>query len=128
MFARANKVGVGAQALPVSAADLARLLVCISEGIVSNSAAKEVLAAMWEGEGTPDGIIQARGLQQVGAGAELDRWVDEVLAAHPDEVAQYQGGKDRLLGFFVGQVMQASGGKADPQLVSAQLREKLSSN
>ena len=128
MFARANKAGVEATALPVAAADLARLLVCISEDIVSNSAAKDVLAAVWDGEGTPDAIIEARGLRQVGAGADLDRWVDEVLAAHPDEVEQYKGGKDRLLGFFVGQVMQASGGKADPKQVGAQLREKLAAN
>ena len=125
VFAHMHKASAEESEPPVSAKSLARLLVCIDSGVVSNSAAKEVLAAMWEGEGEAEEIIEARGLRQVGAGADLDQWVDQAIAAYPDEVAQYRGGKDRLLGFFVGQVMKASGGKADPKQVSEQLRAKL---
>ena len=111
---------------PVSAATLARLLQCLDAGDVSNNAAREVLDAMWAGEGEADAVIEARGLRQVGAGAELDQWITQVLDAHPDEVAQYRSGKDKLLGFFVGQVMKASKGKAEPKQVSEQLRARLS--
>ena len=127
VFARMRKDSTELAEPPVSADSLAQLLKCIDSGVVSNSAAKEVLAAMWEGEGEAEEIIEARGLRQVGAGADLDQWIDQVIEAHPDEVEQYRGGKDRLLGFFVGQVMKASGGKADPKQVSEQLRTKLQS-
>ena len=125
VFARMRKDQAGLDEPPVSAQSLAQLLKCIDSGEVSNSAAKDVLAAMWQGEGEAEAIIEARGLRQVSAGADLDQWVDQVIEAHPDEVEQYRGGKDRLLGFFVGQVMKASGGKADPKQVSEQLRAKL---
>ena len=127
VFARMHKESTELAEPPVSADSLAQLLKCIDSGVVSNSAAKEVLAAMWKGEGEAEEIIEARGLRQVGAGADLDQWVDQAIKAHPDEVEQYRGGKDRLLGFFVGQVMKASGGKADPKQVSEQLRTKLQS-
>ena len=125
VFAQMRKHSAGEDTPPVSSGSLAQLLKCIDSDVVSNNAAKEVLAAMWKGEGEAEEIIEARGLRQVGAGASLDRWVDQIIEAHPEEVAQYRGGKDRLLGFFVGQVMKVSGGKADPKQVSEQLRAKL---
>ena len=125
VFAQMRKSSTEEAEPRVSAGSLARLLKCVDSGAVSNSAAKEVFAAMWQGEGEAEEIIEARGLHQVGMGADLDQWIDQTIETHPDEVALYRAGKDRLLGFFVGQVMKASSGKADPKRVSERLRAKL---
>jgi aspartyl-tRNA(Asn)/glutamyl-tRNA(Gln) amidotransferase subunit B len=74
---------------------------------------------------SPDEIVASEGLAQIRDQGELERWVDEVLAAHPDEVARFRGGESRLRGFFMGQVMKASNGKADPGEVSRLLGESL---
>ena len=125
VFARVHRHSIEVAEVPVSAKSLAQLLMRVDSGVVSGSAAKEVLDAMWRGEGEADEVIESRSLQQVGAGADLDRWVDQVIAAHPGEVAQYRDGKERLLGFLVGQVMKISDGKADPKQASEQLQEKM---
>ena len=75
--------------------------------------------------GAPQGIAGRLGVVQVGDSDQLGRWIDEVLAAHPAEVARYKGGETKLVGFFTGQVMKRSGGKADPKGVGALLAERL---
>ncbi len=126
ILARMRRHQVAEEEPPVTAQSLARLLQRLDVGDISNSAAREVLDRMWAGEGDADTIIEAQGLQQVGAGEELEQWIAQVIREHPEEVAQYREGKTKLLGFFVGQVMKASKGKAKPQEVSAQLQKKLS--
>ncbi len=110
---------------PVGAADLAGLLRRLRDGTISGKIAKEVFAAMWAGEGDADAIIEARGLRQVTDSGAIAAIVDEVIAANPNEVVQLKAGKDKVMGFFVGKVMKASQGKANPAQVNQLLREKL---
>ncbi len=81
---------------------------------------------MWAGEGTADEIIEARGLKQITDSSAIEAVVDSVIAANPAQVAEYKSGKDKLIGFFVGQVMKETGGKANPGQVNAILKAKLS--
>jgi aspartyl-tRNA(Asn)/glutamyl-tRNA(Gln) amidotransferase subunit B len=110
---------------PVSAEGLAGLLSRIQDETISGKIAKEVFEAMWNGEGDADTVIEARGLKQITDTSAIDAVIDEVMAANPEQVEAYRGGKDKLMGFFVGQVMKASGGKANPQQVNDRLKEKL---
>ena len=110
---------------PLAPAALAELLALKAEGKISGSVAKEVLALMVEtGKGAAE-IVAERGLAQVSDEAALEAEVDAVIAAHPAEVGAYRGGKQGLMGFFVGQVMKRTGGQANPQVVNRLLREKL---
>ena len=104
---------------------MAELIRRIDDGTLSNPMAKAVFAAMWEGEGSADEIIEKRGLRQESDTGVLAGYVDQVIAANADQVAQYRAGKDKVLGFLVGQVMKLSGGKANPQQVNTLLRDKL---
>ena len=79
---------------------------------------------MWDGEGDADTIIEKRGLKPADAG-EVEKIIDEIIAANPEQVEQFRAGKDKVLGFFVGQIMKASKGKADPAQVNKLLRDKL---
>jgi aspartyl-tRNA(Asn)/glutamyl-tRNA(Gln) amidotransferase subunit B len=113
-------------ALRVNAGTLARLIALVKEGAVSHSAAKRVFATLAEnGGGDPRAVAVSLGILQVGDTEALGGWVDEVLTAHPAEVGRYQGGEGKLLPFFVGQVMKASKGKADPKRVAVLLQERL---
>jgi len=112
---------------PVSAQSLAGLLARLVTGDISGKIAKEVFEAMWAGEGEADEIIESRGLKQVSDSSELEKWVDEVVAANPGQVEDYRGGKEKLLGYFVGQVMKLSRGQANPGEVSKILKRKLAS-
>ncbi|HRW66491.1 MAG TPA: Asp-tRNA(Asn)/Glu-tRNA(Gln) amidotransferase GatCAB subunit B, partial [Candidatus Competibacter sp.] len=87
--------------------------------------AKEVFEAMWAGEGDADAIIEKRGLRQITDTSAIEKVIDDVIAANPEQLAQYRAGKDKLFGFFVGQVMKLSKGKANPQQVNDLLIEKL---
>ena len=87
--------------------------------------AKTVFDAMWESGEEPDAIIEARGLRQVTDAGEIERLVDAVLDAHPAQVEQYLGGAEKVLGFFVGQVMKRSAGKADPRQANRALQGRL---
>ncbi|HOX21161.1 MAG TPA: Asp-tRNA(Asn)/Glu-tRNA(Gln) amidotransferase subunit GatB [Gemmatimonadales bacterium] len=111
----------------VSPAQLAELIAAIADGTVSNQAAKQVFAALGTAPPNTSARVQAAslGLVQVQDTGALEGWVDEVLAAHPGEVARYKGGEAKLIGFFVGQVMKKSGGKADPKGVTPILQRKL---
>jgi aspartyl-tRNA(Asn)/glutamyl-tRNA(Gln) amidotransferase subunit B len=110
---------------PFPPAALAELLALKAGGTISGSAAKEVLAVMVETGRGPAEIVRERGLEQVSDESALAAQIDAVIAEHPDEVATYRGGKQGLIGFFVGQVMKRTGGQANPQLVNRLLREKL---
>jgi len=113
-------------AVPVSAAQLAALLKRIGDGTVSNNAAKQVMDALWAGEGTDaDAIIEAKGLKQVSDSGAIEKILDEVMAANAEMVAQFRAGKDKAFNALVGQAMKASKGKANPQQVNELLRKKL---
>ncbi|HXH02333.1 MAG TPA: Asp-tRNA(Asn)/Glu-tRNA(Gln) amidotransferase subunit GatB [Candidatus Competibacteraceae bacterium] len=120
-----NKAGLEIERSPVSAASLAGMLRRITDGTISGKLAKEVFEAMWAGEGEADVIIDKRGLVQITDTGAIERLVDEVLAANPKQIEQYRAGQEKLLGFFVGQVMKASKGKANPQQVNELLLAKL---
>ena len=110
---------------PVSAARLAGLLRRIQDCTISGKLAKDVFEALWAGEGDADAIIEKRGLRQITDTSAIEKVIDDVIAANPEQLAQYRAGKDKLFGFFVGQVMKASKGKANPQQVNDLLMEKL---
>ncbi len=121
-----NRDGLEIDASRIAAVDLAGLLDRISDNTISGKIAKEVFEAMWSGEGTADAIIEAQGLKQITDTSAIEAIVAEVIAANPSQVAEYQSGKDKLIGFFVGQVMQKTGGKANPGQVNQILKAKLS--
>jgi aspartyl-tRNA(Asn)/glutamyl-tRNA(Gln) amidotransferase subunit B len=111
---------------PVEAGRLAALVKLVRDGVVSHQAAKRVYMELAEGSGEePRAAAERLGLVQVSDQGALATWVDEVLAAHPAEVARFRGGETKLMGFFVGQVMKRSKGKADPKGVQPVLQEKL---
>ncbi len=114
-------------AFAVSAGQLAELIGAISDGTVSHQAAKQVLTALADAEPglTVRALATSLGLVQVQDSGALEGWVDEVLTAHPGEVERFRGGEAKLIGFFVGQVMKKSGGKADPKGVAPILQKKL---
>ena len=120
-----NRDAVAIAASRVDAAALAALLVRIADGTISGKIAKDVFEAMWAGEGTADAIIAAKGLRQITDTGALEAVIDQVIAASPGQLAEYRGGKDKLFGYFVGQVMKATGGKANPQQLNELLRRKL---
>lgn len=114
---------------PVAPGDLAGLLVRIKDQSISGKIAKQVFEAMWAGEGDADTVIEQRGLKQVSDSAALESMVDDVIAASPDQLAQYRAADEdrrkKLIGYFVGQLMKASKGQANPQMVNTLLRERL---
>ena len=120
-----NKDGIDIGDCPVSAGQLAGLLRRIADHTVSGKIAKEVFEAMWQGGGAADEIIDSRGLKQISDTGELEKIVDQVIADFPEQVSQYRDGKTKVLGFLVGQVMQATQGKANPGQVNEILRGKL---
>ncbi|MGB5347315.1 MAG: Asp-tRNA(Asn)/Glu-tRNA(Gln) amidotransferase subunit GatB [Woeseia sp.] len=107
---------------------MAGLLARISDGTISGKIAKQVFDAMWQGEGDADAVIAARGLTQITDTAAIDGIVDEVIAANPGQVAEFRAGKEKILGFLVGQVMKASRGKANPAQANESLLRKLRGN
>jgi aspartyl-tRNA(Asn)/glutamyl-tRNA(Gln) amidotransferase subunit B len=120
-----NKEGQDIAESPVSAAQLAGLLRRIQDRTISGKIAKDVFEALWAGEGDADAIIDQRGLKQITDVSAIEQVIDDVIAANPAQLAQYRAGKDKLFGFFVGQVMKLSQGKANPQQVNDLLTEKL---
>jgi len=110
----------------LSPASLAGLLKRIADGTLSGKMAKEVFDAMWAGEGGADAIIEKRGLRQINDSALIEKLVDDVLASNAKQVQDYRAGKEKAFNSLVGQVMKATKGKADPELVNRVLRRKLS--
>jgi aspartyl-tRNA(Asn)/glutamyl-tRNA(Gln) amidotransferase subunit B len=111
--------------MPIPAGALAELAVMTEQGVVSSSVAKDVFEKMWATGRRARAIVDAEGLGQIGDEAAVAAVVAEVLARHPDAVAQFRGGKQATFGFLVGQAMKASGGKANPNVVSEALRKAL---
>ncbi|MDH3500763.1 MAG: Asp-tRNA(Asn)/Glu-tRNA(Gln) amidotransferase subunit GatB, partial [Acidimicrobiia bacterium] len=109
---------------PLDGSVIADLVALVEDGTVSASAAKDVLAGVLAGEGRPREVAEDRDLIQISDSGALESAVDEVIAAHADEFTRLQGGERKLVGFFVGQVMRATGGKADPGAVSAILHAR----
>jgi aspartyl-tRNA(Asn)/glutamyl-tRNA(Gln) amidotransferase subunit B len=123
---RLNAQGWTIEQSPVGAASLARLVARVVDGTVSNNGARQVFDALWSGDGHDvDALIEARGLRQVSDSGELERIVDEVLAANAKSVEEYRAGKDKAFNALVGQVMKASRGKANPAQVNALLKRKM---
>ncbi len=114
--------------VPITPEHLTGLLARIADNTISGKIAKTVFEKMWQKGQTADQIIDAEGLKQVTDSGAIEGLVDEVIAANPDQVAEYLGGKDKLIGFFVGKVMQASQGKANPGMVNQLLKKKLTGN
>jgi len=114
---------------PVTAVALGQLVARIKDDTISGKIAKDVFAAMWAGEGSADEVIEAKGLKQITDTGAIEALVDAVLAANPEQVENYRSAEPdkqpKMLGFFVGQIMKQSQGKANPQQVNALLREKL---
>ncbi len=112
---------------PIAPQQLAGLIARIADNTISGKIAKEVFEAMWNGEGDADAIIESKGLKQITDSGEIEAMIDEVIAANPGQVEQFRAGKEKVLGFFVGQIMKQSKGKANPGQVNQLLREKLKS-
>jgi aspartyl-tRNA(Asn)/glutamyl-tRNA(Gln) amidotransferase subunit B len=110
----------------VDAGALAGLLTRIVDNTISGKIAKEVFEAMWTGGRCADAIIEAKGLKQITDTSAIERAIDDVMARNPGQLAEYRSGKDKLFGFFVGQVMKATGGKANPGQLNELLKRKLS--
>lgn len=117
--------GLTAAAAPVAPEELGALVRSIDEGKISGKQGKDVLVEMFSTGKAAHTIIEERGLVQLSDAGEIDTIVDEVIAANPDQLASYRSGKEALFGFFVGQVMKASKGKANPKVVNERLRLKL---
>jgi aspartyl-tRNA(Asn)/glutamyl-tRNA(Gln) amidotransferase subunit B len=124
LFGRLNKEGRDISASPVSAGQLAAIIDLIGEGTISGKIAKELFEIIWQEGGDPRKLVEARGMKQVTDVGAIEKVVDDILAANPDKVAQARA-KPQLIGWFVGQVMKSSGGKANPQSVNDLLKSKL---
>jgi aspartyl-tRNA(Asn)/glutamyl-tRNA(Gln) amidotransferase subunit B len=120
-----NKDGKDIATSPVSATLLAGMLKRIHDNTISGKIAKEVFEAMWAGEGDADAIIEKKGLKQITDSGALERVIDQVMAANPAQLADFRAGKDKLFAFFVGQVMKATQGKANPAQLNELLQKKL---
>jgi aspartyl-tRNA(Asn)/glutamyl-tRNA(Gln) amidotransferase subunit B len=125
LSAALNKSNLEVNESPVSPAMLGGMVQRLVDGTITGKIAKEVFEAMWSGEGDADAIIERRGLRQVSDSGAIEKLVDAVMAANPEQVAGYRAGKEKLLGFFVGQVMKASAGKANPSQLNEILKRKL---
>ncbi len=126
LFAALNRTGRGIADSPVPAASLGRLLDLIADDTISGRIAKQVFEEMVDTGADPAAIVEAKGLRQVKDTGAIDEAVARVLAANADKVAEYRSGKDKLFGFFVGQVMKAMAGKGNPALVNEALKRALS--
>ena len=125
LFGALNRLGVGIERSPVSAGQLGALIDLIADGTISGRLAKEVFAEMVATGADPAAIVEAKGLRQVTDAGAIEAAIVTVLAAEADKVAEYRAGRDKLYGFFVGQIMRATHGKANPALVNQLLKQKL---
>jgi len=123
-----NKASLDLADSPINATQLGGLIARIKDNTISGKIAKQVFAAMWAGEGDADSIIEAKGLKQVTDTSAIEAMVDKVIADNPGQVEQYRAGKTKVMGFFVGQIMKASKGKANPAAVNQLLKQKLKPN
>jgi aspartyl-tRNA(Asn)/glutamyl-tRNA(Gln) amidotransferase subunit B len=117
LAASLNKFDMEISDSPVSAEQLGKLVERIADNTISNKIAKTIFEAMWNKEGDVDQIIDKQGLKQVSDTSAIEALIDKIIAANPQQVTDYRGGKDKLFGFFVGQAMKESGGKINPQVL-----------
>jgi aspartyl-tRNA(Asn)/glutamyl-tRNA(Gln) amidotransferase subunit B len=122
-----NRLGIGIEQSPVSPQQLGELIDLIADGTISGRLAKDVFAELVVTGADPAVIVEQKGLRQVTDESAIAAAIDAVLAAQPDKVAEYRAGRDKLYGFFVGQIMRATQGKANPALVNELLKKKLAS-
>jgi aspartyl-tRNA(Asn)/glutamyl-tRNA(Gln) amidotransferase subunit B len=125
LAAALNKDGLEIGASRISASALAALVNRIRDNTISGKIAKEVFEAMWSTGRGADAIIEEKGLRQITDTSAIEKAIDDVMAKNPGQLAEYRGGKDKLFGFFVGQVMKATGGKANPAQLNELLKKKL---
>ena len=125
LFGALNKLGVDVSESPVSAENLGKLIGLIGDDTISGRIAKDVFEIMVETGGDPEKIVEEKGLKQITDTGAIETAIDEVIAANPDKVEEIRAGKDRMLGWFVGQVMKSTGGKANPGMVNKMLRDKI---
>ncbi len=125
LFGRLNKAGLAIDASPVDTEKLSGLLTLIENNTISGKIAKVVFDKMFESGKTAQQIVEEEGLKQDSDTGSIEKIIDDVMAANADKVAEYRSGKDKLFAFFIGQVMKASGGKANPGMVNELLKKKL---
>jgi aspartyl-tRNA(Asn)/glutamyl-tRNA(Gln) amidotransferase subunit B len=125
LFAMLNDKGLNISNSPISAKNFAELVQSIKSGEISGRIAKEVFEIMVESGDNPKKIIESKGMKQQSDPKELEKMINEILSKNKDKVDQYKAGKEKLFGFFVGQVMKLSGGKANPQLTNEILKKLL---
>jgi len=125
LFGALNRHGNRIEQSPVSAEQLGALIDLIADGTISGRLAKDLFAEMFASGADPAAIVEAKGLRQVTDSSAIEAAIDAVLTAQADKVAEYRAGRDKLYGFFVGQIMRATQGKADPTLVNRLLKRKL---
>ena len=125
LFSRLNKDGAELADSPVSAERFSALVGRIHDNTISGKIGKEVLDKMWISSDDVDSIIDKEGLKQISDSSEIEKMIDDAIASNPDQVAEYRQGKDKLLAYFVGQVMKASRGKANPGQLNQLLKDKL---
>lgn len=125
LFGRMNKDDMELADVPVSAQQLGQLIARVDDGTLSGKLGKQVFDGLWSGEGDVDEIIEKKGLKQITDTGAIEAMIDEVIAANPSQLAEYRAGKEKLLSFFVGAVMKASKGKANPAQLNQMLRDKL---
>jgi aspartyl-tRNA(Asn)/glutamyl-tRNA(Gln) amidotransferase subunit B len=124
LFGRLNKEEKEISSSPVSAAQLGAILDLIAEGTISGKIAKDLFEIVWAEGGDPRALVEARGMKQVTDLGAIEKIVDDIITGNPDKVAQAKA-NEKLIGWFVGQAMKASGGKANPQAVNDLLKSKL---
>jgi aspartyl-tRNA(Asn)/glutamyl-tRNA(Gln) amidotransferase subunit B len=122
-----NRDNKDIDASPVTTAMMAGLLQRLADNTISGKIAKEVFEAMWNGEGDADAVIAKKGLKQITDTGAIEKVIDEIIARNPKQLEQYRAGKEALFGYFVGQVMKATQGKANPAQVNELLKKKLAS-
>ena len=125
LFAALNKAGLGITDAPVTASSLGALIDLIDDGTISRRIAKEVFETMWRTGNAAAAIVAEKGLEQISDTAAIEAEIDTIIAANPGQVAEFKGGNEKVIGWFVGQVMKATGGKANPKTVNEILRKKL---
>jgi len=125
LFSRLNKEGIELADSPVNEDRFSGLIGRIHDNTISGKIGKEILDKMWTGSDGADAIIDSEGLRQISDSSEIEKMIDDVIAANPDQLAEYRAGKEKLLAYFVGQVMKASRGKANPGELNKLLRDKL---
>ena len=125
LFGALKKLGENISECSILPSHAGELLALIDEGVISGRIAKDVFEFMLSEKKPPAQIVEEKGMKQVSDTGEIESIIDKILADNEDKVAQYRGGKDKLLGFFVGQVMKQTGGKANPQVVNKLLKPKL---